>query len=368
MALRVAFIGAGAVNFGGGDPGSCWDHASRLEVLAKEEFSLEVVGVSDPNVAQMNKVLGERKARDARLWENTKAFTDVEEMLDETKPEAVFIGVPPFAHGKIEEACAARGVHMFIEKPISCAPPVFVEQLNETFDQHPGLIVSVGYMLRYHKATQFIKKYLTEHNLRPLNMCARYNTAYTSIAKPMWWNRKLSGGPVLEQGTHFCDLLRYFGGDVDLHTVNAVALPACSPLGHLSSQPPGVEDNLPVEERINRAVSANFKFASGAIGSLQHALLMKGEKYFTEFEIWTDGALIKLIDPYSPSCRVKIYDSTAPVQIFRFQDDPYLEEDAIFLRAVQTSDDSKILSSYTDAVETHKLAYTIQNGSANASA
>lgn len=26
-------------------------------------------------------------------------------------------------------------------------------------------------------------------------------------------------GPVIEQGTHFCDLSRYFGGDVDIPSV-----------------------------------------------------------------------------------------------------------------------------------------------------
>lgn len=31
--ITVAFIGAGGVNFGGVDPGSPWDHASRLETL-----------------------------------------------------------------------------------------------------------------------------------------------------------------------------------------------------------------------------------------------------------------------------------------------------------------------------------------------
>jgi predicted dehydrogenase len=359
MAVRVAFIGAGAVNFGGGDSGSSWDHASRLELL-REELSLQIVGISDPNSAQIAKVLCERRARCGEFWDNVKTFTNVEEMLDVTKPDAVFVGVPPFAHGKIEEACAARGVHMFIEKPLSCEPPVFVEYLNRIFEENPGLILSVGYMLRYHKAVQFIQNYLSANRLRPVNICARYNCAYVSIAKPMWWNKRLSGGPVVEQGTHFCDLLRYIGGDVELHTVSAVSVSAGTSVGQLSEVPPGCEDELPIDQRINRVVSANFKFSSGAVGSLQHGLLMKGSKYYTELEIWADGALIKLIDPYSPQCRVKIYDSVLPVQVFRFQDDPYLEEDRIFLEAVRTSDNSKILSSYADAVETHKLSHRIQ--------
>jgi len=210
----------------------------------------------------------------------------------------LFIGVPPFAHGTIEEECAKRGVHMFIEKPLSCEPPPFVENLSKIFSEQANLIVSVGYMLRYHKAIKFIKDYLHEKNLRPFNICARYNCAYVTITKPMWWDKKLSGGPIIEQGTHFCDLLRYFGGEVDLKTVSSVGVSACTPLAQLSEIPLGVEEGIQCEDRINRVVSANFKFVSGAIGSLQHGLLMKGDKYFTEFELWTDGALIKLIDPY----------------------------------------------------------------------
>jgi predicted dehydrogenase len=43
--------------------------------------------------------------------------------------------------------------------------------------------------------------------------------AYEAIAKPAWWNKAIDMGPVIEQGTHFCDLSRYFGGDVDIDSV-----------------------------------------------------------------------------------------------------------------------------------------------------
>jgi hypothetical protein len=43
--------------------------------------------------------------------------------------------------------------------------------------------------------------------------------AYEAIAKPAWWNKAIDMGPVIEQGTHFCDLSRYFGGDVDINSV-----------------------------------------------------------------------------------------------------------------------------------------------------
>jgi predicted dehydrogenase len=314
------------------------------------------------NTTRLAQVIAERKAKNLPLWENTEGFTSLEEMLDRTKPTLVFIGVPPFAHGHIEELCAERDIDMFIEKPLSCQAPAFVENLRDIFAKKPNLLVSVGYMLRYHKALDFIKDFLTKNHIKPVSICARYNSAYVSIPKPTWWDVRTSGGPVVEQGTHFCDLARYIAGDVDMNTVSSVVVPASSPVGTLSKVPPGCEEGVPMESRINRATSAHFKFTSGAVGILQHALLMKGERYFTEFEIWCDGYVIRLVDPYSPECYVEVFDSSASTPtVHHFNDDPYLTEDRIFLEAAQTRDFSKVKSLYSDAVETYRLSYVIQN-------
>lgn len=361
--LKIAFIGAGGVNFGGLDPGAPWDHASRLEDLSKT-IPLEVVGISDPNQTRLEFVLKDRQSKNLQLWTNTQIFTDVRTMLDTAKPTAVFIGLPPFVHGEIEEMCAERGIHMFVEKPISCKEPDFVENLRENFNSRPGLIVSVGYMLRYHKAIDFIKNFLAEKNIQPASICARYNSAYTSMPKPGFWDARLSGGPIIEQGTHFCDLVRYFGGEIDLGTVASVCVQPASTMGKLSAVPPGCDVGLPEEHRIARATSSLFKFENGAVGILQHAIIMKGERYFTEMELWCDGYVIRLVDPYSSTdCCVEIHDSSDKPQVYNFPDDPYLTEDKVFLEAIQSRDSSKIRSSYTDAVETYKLSYQIQKGS-----
>jgi len=359
--LRIAFIGAGGVNFGGLDPGAPWDHASRLEELSKT-IPLEVVGICDPNLLRLEFVLNDRQSKHLPMWANTQTFTDVQTMLDASKPTAVFIGLPPNAHGLVEEMCAEREIDMFVEKPISCKEPAFVEDLRECFASHPGLIVSVGYMLRYHKAVDFIKNFFAEKNVKPGSICARYNSAYTSMPKPSFWDARISGGPVVEQGTHFCDLARYFGGTINLDTVSSVTLQPTSTVGTLSEVPPGCDVGVPDEHRIARATSSHFEFENGAIGILQHALLMKGERYFTELEMWCDGCVVRLVDPYTNDCYVEINDSFNTPKVFKFPDDPYLTEDEVFLKAIQSRDSSHIRSSYSDAVETYKLSYQIQNG------
>jgi predicted dehydrogenase len=74
-------------------------------------------------------------------------------------------------------------------------------------------------MLRYLRVVQEMKRILLENNLTVMATVARYACAYEAIAKSDWWNKDISMGPVIEQGTHFCDLSRYFGGDVDIDSV-----------------------------------------------------------------------------------------------------------------------------------------------------
>jgi hypothetical protein len=71
------------------------------------------------------------------------------------------------------------------------------------------------------------------------------------------------------------DLSRYFGGSVLLpsiaaHTVEHDDLP-----GHLSAKRFD-EDLIPEENRIPRLTSASWKYESGAVGSLMHAIALHG--------------------------------------------------------------------------------------------
>ena len=66
-----------------------------------------------------------------------------------------------------------------------------------------------------------------------------------------------SCGPIIEQGTHFCDLSRYFGGEVDISSVTAHSLEWDEDAGHLSKVPIDEEKILP-ENRIPRVTAATW--------------------------------------------------------------------------------------------------------------
>jgi predicted dehydrogenase len=114
-----------------------------------------------------------QKSTPSPIWENTEVFTDFKEMLDQTKPDCVFIGVPPMFHGQategrnIEVECTKRGVHCFVEKPISVQHPEKMrkEGFDDAMDkaEKKGVVISVGYMFRYSKAVNRIKEELIKH-------------------------------------------------------------------------------------------------------------------------------------------------------------------------------------------------------------
>jgi predicted dehydrogenase len=309
------------------------------------------------------------------MFGQTRVFGDFHQMLAEAKPDAVFIGVPPAAHAAVaapydlELACAAAGVHMFIEKPLAAATPEQLGPVVEKMAQaaRQGLVVSVGYMFRYSKAIDKMRQLIAEvpGGLRAL--VARYHSAYSQIAKRQWWDIRQTGGPIVEQATHFCDLTRLLGGEVDLASVQAVAIDPTSHKAALCDVPHDeagapLDQGVPIEYHVPRSTAAVWRFASGAIGSLSHATLLHQAKYESELEVWGDGLRLVLQDPYG-ACRLlarRPYSERTEVIGEYLDDDSYLTEDAAFLAAIRTGDASGIRSTYADAFRTHQFAWAIR--------
>jgi len=368
--LKIAFIGAGQVNFGGGE--GPWDHATRVEQIANH-FPLIIVGLADPFVERAQNVLNVRKnSAYHQLWKEARLFEDYRQMLDEVRPDAVFIGTPPLFHGSlevprdIELQCLKRNIHMFIEKPISCAPVAEIEVITKALQQgvQKGLVISVGYMFRYSKAVLKMKELINKYGA-PRAFNARYNCAYTTISKHEWWDKEKCGGPIVEQATHFCDLARFLVGEVNLFSIQATALNETDSLGQLSRVPNTVfEQAIPIENRIPRVMAAFWRFESGAVGSLMHGVLLHEIKYESELEIWGDGYRLVLIDPYH-KCQLSVrLPGSDKVEVFDFgNDDYYLSEDRVFIESIANKTSTIIYSPYEDAANTYKLTMAIRDAS-----
>ena len=161
----------------------------------------------------------------------------------------LLLGVPPIHHGSFSEGKDVElqllngGVNLFVEKPVSVIPPEefnkYVSAVAET-SAKKGCVVSVGYMFRYHPAIIKIKEEITKFGRPLVALNARYSCTCSNMRKYFWWNVTQSGGPIVEQATHFCDLVRYIGGEVELDSVKGYNVPfSANPtdIGYLTSVP-----------------------------------------------------------------------------------------------------------------------------------
>jgi predicted dehydrogenase len=394
--LRVGFIGAGGVNFG--SPEGPWNHAQRLERIGGVQF----VGIADPDTNRANKILQDKlQTKYAHMYQSANIRASFNELLDLDQPDLVFIGLPPECHGvtkepfNVEVACAHKGVHMFIEKPLGAAPPEEVAETAKVLKKAlaKGVISGVGYMFRYSKAIDKMKEILLEEAQKRgeknhiTMILAKFNCAYSPINKEAWWDMRKSGGPVVEQSTHVVDLARYLSeSEVEESSLHACAIfPSDQPLSKLTDvpQPYGssnenetVEDRVPFEHRIPRVTTATWRFQSGALCTLTHGVMLHGHNNEAEVEVWADGLRMTLEDPYV-TCRLSVKRSRSDkdcgdqVQVYDFgtygdadlTSDPYHNEVVAFLDAVRNKDPSLIRSSFEDAFKTYELTWAIRRAS-----
>ena len=83
------------------------------------------------------------------------------------------------------------------------------------------------------QAVRLLKRY----KVKPVAILARMSCGYSYIEKTDYWDKAKSGGPIVEQATHFVDLMRYICGEIKEETIQAVAIGPNMKLGDLPSPP-----------------------------------------------------------------------------------------------------------------------------------
>jgi predicted dehydrogenase len=192
--VKLGFVGSGGIV------------RSHLDHGLKEFEDVEFVGWCD---------LAEETAaaRREQVGGQGAVYTDARQMLDQAKPDAVYIMLPPFAHGAAEDLVIERRLPFFIEKPVAIDLPT-AQRVAEGVEKH-GLITAVGYMNRYRKSVQRVLGLLQQQI--PVIMHGGWLGGGFQEHHPIfrWWVRKeKSGGQFLEQTTHTIDLARYLFGEV----------------------------------------------------------------------------------------------------------------------------------------------------------
>lgn len=78
-----------------------------------DKGDFDLVGVAEPNQELVQQIVKRYKLASGIIYAN------LEKMLDEVKPEAVVAFGSVYDHLKVVEACAPRGIHVMVEKPLA---------------------------------------------------------------------------------------------------------------------------------------------------------------------------------------------------------------------------------------------------------
>lgn len=159
----------------------------------------------------------------ARDTERRAAFADehgiqaapsLEAALDAEGVEVALLVTPNDLHAEQALACAERGVHVFVEKPIA-STLADAERMRGRFEE-AGLVLAVGHGMRRLGAARRVRELLDEGALGTI-VLAEANWSLPSRLTPhawRWYRERGRGGPLLQLGIHHADTLAYWLGPV----------------------------------------------------------------------------------------------------------------------------------------------------------
>jgi predicted dehydrogenase len=301
---RIAMVGAGSV-------------ARRHVRVLSGLDGVRVVAVADPVEIQAATLAEEYGAR---------PFASADEALDAVDVDAVYVCVPPFAHGDPERAALARRLPLFVEKPV--AVDLATAEELAALVARSGVATGTGYHWRCMDTLDEARRLL--ERVPPLLA----NGYWLDKRPPVsWWpHRDLSGGQVVEQLTHVLDAARALLGEPAEVYAAAVRDP---------DRDGDVAD----------ATAATVRFASGAVATFSATSLLT-RVYRAALHTFGGGLALELSE-----ARL-VTDDGDTRREHPPSEDPRVTVDREFVEVVRGEREAT-RTPYQEAVASHRLACAI---------
>jgi predicted dehydrogenase len=314
VTVRVGFVGAGNV---------ARRHVATLLGLG----DVEVAAVADPDIERARALAAHADASRRPGPGNGTAIYDRHlDMLEREDLDALYVCVPPFAHGPPELAAVEAGLPLFVEKPIAIDLDT-AERIAAAVCGR-GLVTAVGYHWRNLEVVERALKLLRE---RPARLVV--GSWLDKVPPVGWWCRRdRSGGQIVEQATHAIDLARALVGEVtQVYAAEARTERAAFP-----------------DADVNDVSAATLRFSSGAVGSLSSTCLL-GWKHRASVQVFGDGLALELSE------EALVVDTGSGPRAWPDRGDAKVRVDRDFIDAVKRGR-NRVRVPYQEALRTHRVA------------
>jgi predicted dehydrogenase len=204
-------------------------------------------------------------------------------VLDDPEVEGVVITTPHSAHADQVVAAAARGKHVFVDKPFTLT--VADARRATEACRRAEVVLAVGQQRRKQAANRAIKRLLDEGTLgRVTQIEGNFSTNFGFTLRPGMWRtvpEETQGGPMTNLGVHHVDTFQYFLGPI--RRVTALARRV-------------VLTGLAIDD----TTSILFEFASGSLGYLGSSWVHAGRTsvitlHGTDGQAWSEADGTRLL-------------------------------------------------------------------------
>jgi predicted dehydrogenase len=176
-------------------------HSALLNMI----HQAELVSLHDKN-SKLSKYV-------AKSGMNVTFYSELGQMLDKEKLDAVFVCTPPFTHLQVSQECISRNLDVFVEKPLAESLPSAKKMVS--LAEEKGIIHATGFNLAhislYRKAKRLLEK-------RILGKIHRFHiTVYFSqvLSRKKGWfydKSKSGGGVMIDIASHLIYLVTWYFG------------------------------------------------------------------------------------------------------------------------------------------------------------
>ncbi|HEY5316122.1 MAG TPA: Gfo/Idh/MocA family oxidoreductase [Pirellulales bacterium] len=266
--FRVGVIGStGHGNYGHGLD-EVWLHVPQAEIVA-------VADDDKPGAAAA-----------AKRLQAPRTYFDYRKMLDEAKPQIVSI-CPRWLnrHHELVLACAERGIHVYLEKPLARTLAEADEMVAACERAHVKL--AVAHQTRYSPKLPVVKELLASGKIgRVLEFRGRGKEDARGGGEDLW---------VL--GTHIMDLIRYLGGQP------ASCFGVVTTAGHPIGRADVVEGAEGIGPLAGDSVRAMYALPGGSAAYFASQRNAAGRPSRFGLQIYGSAGVIEVLTGYLPSVK-----------------------------------------------------------------
>lgn len=312
MAVNVGIIGLG------------WAGRQHAKVLAGLPDAVVTAG-ADLDASQAK---GFAETYDARVYSDMREMLDKEDELD-----AVIVGTDAGTRLEPVRAVCEHGLALFCEKP----PALDLATAIETRDviERAGILNTVGFQSRWMPTVDRMRELLagrTRLFARIVIAWPLFDWVKEGHATDRLYRKSACGGPMIEQGIHYQDVLRYVTGDEPIHLHAMAELGPTEPV-----EGRDCEDTTIVTAR-HQSGMLSTHVQNWSCKDVLHHIQIVGVEFDLTWRMSEGNRLIGRVDGE------EIDESS--------DTDPYVEEIRGFVAAVAARDQNLLRSPYADACKT----------------